>query len=166
MAFEAQIIDFLGAQQVFVLAAVGLVAGRASLSESGLMEMRLLELVGLVAMAGQASADRVRLQEARGFAGVRVVASDAFSLGSGMRHLGLIDLLNLVAVAGGAQRFRVGIGEDNFAVFRGRVADFAGLVGKWRMGKFLQQLRLRGLVRIVALGAGSGSKGLPLVSLD
>src|SRR5450759_2956319 len=130
------------------------------------MEMRLLELVGLVAMAAQAGADRVRLQEARGLAGVRVVTSDAFSLGSGMRHLGLVNLLDLVAVTGRAQCFCVGVGQDNFAVFRGRVADLASFVRKWRMAKFLQQLRLRRLVRIVALGAARGRKGLPLVSLD
>src|ERR1019366_2651397 len=166
VAFEAQRIWFLGAQQVVVVAAVGLMAGRASLLKSRLMEMRLLKLVGLVGMASQTGADRIRLQEARGFAGVWVVASHAFSLGSGMRHLRLIDLLHLIAVTSGAERSRVGVGQNNFAVLRGRVADLAGLVGKWRMRKFLQQLRLRGLVRIVALRTSGRSKGLPLVSLD
>src|ERR1039458_6059856 len=87
VAFEAQRIWFLGAQQVIVVAAVGLMASRASLLKSGLMEMRLFELVGLVSMAGQTGADRIRLQEARGSAGMGVMTSHAFSLGPGMWHL-------------------------------------------------------------------------------
>jgi hypothetical protein len=143
VTFEAQRVRLLGAQQVLVVAAVRLVAGRASLLKCRLMQMRLLELVGLVGMAGQAGAHGIRLQEAWSAARMRIVAGDAFSLGSGMRHLGLVDLLNLIAVARGAKRSRVGVGQNNFAVFCRRVADFASLLGKRRMREFLQQLRLR-----------------------
>ena len=76
--------------------------------KSGLMKMRLLELIGLVGMAGQTSADRIRLQEAGRLAGMRIMASYAFSLSSGMLHLGLLDLFCLIAVAGSAERLRVG----------------------------------------------------------
>jgi len=94
------------------------------------------------------------------------VTSQAFSLGPGMRHLGLVDLLHLIAVTSGAKCFCVGVGQDNFAVFCGRVADLAGLIGKRRMRESLHQLRQRRLVRIVALRAGGRRKRLPLVSLD
>ncbi len=55
----------LGPQQVLVVAAVRLVAGGASLVEGGLMQVRLLDLVGLFAVAGQAGVDRIRAWEAR-----------------------------------------------------------------------------------------------------
>src|ERR1700693_5105377 len=87
VAFEAKRIWLLGAQQVIVVASMGLMAGRASLLESGLMKMGLLELAGLVGMAGQTGGDRIRLQEAGRSAGMRVVTSHAFSQGSRVRHL-------------------------------------------------------------------------------
>src|SRR5208337_2916521 len=153
-------------QQVSVFAAVGLMAGCASLFESRLMEMRLLELVSLVAVAGQTGADRIRLQEARTFAGMGVVTSHAFSLGPGMRNFGLVDFVRLIAVTGRAERSSIGVGQDNLSVFRRGVAGIAGLLGKRRMGKFLHQLGQRRLVRIVALRASGRGKGLSLVSLD
>jgi hypothetical protein len=151
---------------VFVVAAVRLMADRTRLSKSRLMKMRFLELFGLVGMAGETGADWIGLQEAGSLAGMGIVAGDAFSLGSGMRYLGLVDVLHLIAVAGGAERSRVGVGQDDFAVLGGRVTDFAGLFGKGRMRKLSHQLRLRGLMRVMTLGAGGGGKRLSLVSLD
>src|ERR1700693_3464545 len=142
VTFEAQRICLLGAQQVIVVASMRIMAGCASLLKSGLMKMRLLELVGLVGMAGQTGADRIRLQEAGRSAGMRGVTSHAFSQGSRGRHLGLVDFFYLVAVTGGAEGPRGGVGQDNFAVFRGLVADLAGLVGERWMRKFLEQLGL------------------------
>src|ERR1017187_7475116 len=151
---------------MFVVAAVRFMADRASLLKGWLMEIRLLELAGLVGMASQTGAHRVRLQKARCFAGMRVVTRHAFSLGSGMRHFSFVDFLYLIAVTGGAERSRIGVGQDNFTVFGRRVADLAGLVGEWRVREFLHQLRQRRLVRIVALRTSSCGEGLPLVSLD
>ena len=166
MAFEAYRIGFLGAQQVIVVAAMGLMADRAALLKRRLMDVCLLELVRLLAVAGQTGADRIRMQEARSFAGMGIMASHAFSLSSGMRHLGLVDLLHLIAVTGGAERSGVGVGQHNFAVLRRLVADLAGPVGKWRMDKLLHQLRLRRLVRIVALRTCGRGKRLSAMSLD
>ena len=109
MALEAERICFFCAQQVLVVAAVRLMAGCASLPKSRLVQVCLLELLGLIGMAGQAGAHRVRLEEAWSLAGVGVVAGDAFSLRSGMRHLGLINLLDLVAVAGRTKGSRIGV---------------------------------------------------------
>ncbi len=73
VTFQAQRIA-LGAQQVFVVSAVRLVAGGTALSEGRLMQMRFLELVSLLAVASQAGIHRIRLDEARSFAGMRIVA--------------------------------------------------------------------------------------------
>jgi hypothetical protein len=166
MALKAERICFLGAKQVIVLAAVRFVTGRASLLESRLVQVCFFELVGLIAVASEARAHRVRLQEAGTLAGMWIVAGDAFSLGSGMRHLGLVNLLDLIAMTGRAECSRIGIRQNHFAIFRRRVADLASPVGKGRMRELLHQLRLRRLMGIVALGTSSRAKGLPLVRLD
>ena len=166
VAFQAQRVRLLGAQQMIVLAAVRLVTDGASLLKCGLMKMRFLELGSLIAMAGETGADRVRVQEARSLAAMRIVASDAFSQGPGMRHLGLLHLLGLIAVTRGTERPAVSVGQYNFAVFRGLVTDGATPVGKWRMHESLHQLGLRRLMRIVALRTGGRGKRLSLVGLD
>ena len=84
MAFQAQRVRVLAAQQMFVVAAVRLVAGRASLLECRLVQMRLLALVRLIGMAAEAGAYRIRLQQSRRLAGMRIVAGDAVSLRSRM----------------------------------------------------------------------------------
>jgi hypothetical protein len=151
---------------MLVFPAVWFVASCASLLKSGLMQMRLLELIGLVGMASQTGTDRIRLQKSRCFSGMGVVARDTLSLCPWMWNLGFIDLLDLIAVAGGAERSGVGIGKDNFAIFRGRVAHIASLVGEGRVSELLQQFRLCRLVRIMALRASGCGKRLPLVCLD
>ncbi len=153
VTLQAQIIDLLGAQQMLVLSTVRLVASGTSLLKCGLMEVRFFCLISLVGMASQAGADGIRLEEARRLASMRIMASYALALSSGMLHLGLVDMLRLIAVAGDAESFRVSVGQNDFAVFRRRVAGVATLVGKRRMGKFLKQLRLCRLVGIMALRA-------------
>ncbi len=164
MTFEANIIYLFRPQQMLIFAAVRLMASRASLHKCGLMQMRFLELFRLIRVAGQTGAHRIRLQKSRSLSRMRIMAGDAFSLRSGMRHLGLVDLLHLLAVTSGAQGARVGVGQDNFAILRRRVAHVAGLLGKRRMRELLQQLRLRRLVRIMALRTGGRCKRLALVS--
>jgi hypothetical protein len=166
VALKAQRICLLGAQQMVIVPTVRLMTGCASLPKSWLMEMGFLELIGLIGMAGETRADRIRLQETRASSGVRVMASYALPLCTGMLHFGLFDLLRLIAVTGYAERPRVCVRQNHFAVFGGGVADFAALVGKRRVREFLQQLRLRGLVRIVALRAIRGCEGLTLVDFD
>ena len=165
MTLQAQRIA-LGAQQVLVVAAVRLVAGGTALSEGRLMQMRFLELVSLLAVAGQAGIDRIGLDEARSLAGVRIVAGDAFSLRAGMLHLRLLDLLSLLGVASHAERLGIGLRQHDLAVLRRLVADVAGAAGERRMRELLHQLRLRRLVRIVTLNAIGGGERLPLVRLD
>jgi len=52
VAFEADVIYIRCPQQMLVIAAVRLMADRAGLSESRLMQMRLLELLGLIGDLG------------------------------------------------------------------------------------------------------------------
>jgi len=95
-----------------------------------------------------------------------IVASDALALGSGVRDFGLVDFLCLIAVARGAKGSSVGVDQNYFAVFGGRVAHVAGLLGKGRMRELLHQLGKRRLVRIVALETIGGRERLPLMRLD
>ena len=74
VALEAKLVRTAGAQQVFVVSAVRLVAGCATLVECRLMQMRFLHLIGLIAVASKASLHRVRLSESWTLAGVRIVA--------------------------------------------------------------------------------------------
>jgi len=123
-------------------------------------------LLRLLGMARQAGANRVRLQEAGSLSGMGIVASYAFSLSTGMLHFGLIDLLRLIAMAVDAELPRIGIGEDDFAVFRRCVAGVATLFGEWRMCEPGHQFGQRRLVWIVALRAIGRGKGLFPVGLD
>src|ERR1700733_4026993 len=104
MALQAQSVGSLGTQQVIVLAAVGLVAGGASLLECRLMHKVLLALVGQLAMTAQADVDRIGLGQAGLTAGMRIVAVGAISCRSRMLHFRLLNLLRLLAVAGYADR--------------------------------------------------------------
>src|ERR1035437_6841586 len=92
MAFEAERVGVFRPQKVDVVAAMRFVADRAALAKRRLMQLRLLELLSLFAMAGKAGIHRIRLQEARRPSGVRIVAGNAFSLCARMLHLRLRDL--------------------------------------------------------------------------
>src|SRR5215469_11906230 len=112
-----------------------LVARRAAQPERRLMQMRLLELLRLIAVAGQASVDRVRLNESRRLAGMRIVAGHAIALRARMLHFGLVDLFGLVAMAGNAQRFGIGLRQHHLAVLRGSMTAVASSHRKRRMGE-------------------------------
>ena len=130
------------------------------------MQVRLLELVSLIAVAGQAGIDRIRLDEARRLAGVRIVAGDAFALRPRMLHFRLLDLLGLFGVTCHAQRLGIRLRQDDFAVLCRLMAGVARATGEGRMGELLHQLRLRRLVRIVTLNAIGCGEWLSLVRLD
>jgi len=117
MTLQAQRIAF-GAQQVLVVAAVRLMADGTALSEGRLMQVRFLELLGLVAVAGQAGIHRIGLDEARRLAGVRLWQA-THSPAPRMLHLSLLDLLRLFGVAGHAERLRIRLRQDDFAVLAG-----------------------------------------------
>src|SRR5579871_809211 len=102
---------------MIVLAAVWLVARRATLLERGLMQRVLLRLIRLISVASQANIHRVGLGQSRLPARMRIVAVRAISSGSRMRHLGLIYLLGFLGVAGNAQFFCAGCCQHNFALF-------------------------------------------------
>ena len=91
---------------MLVVAAVRLVAGRAAQPKRRLMQMRLLELLGLIAVARQAGVDRIRLNEARRLAGMRIVAGSAIALRARMLHFRFLDLVGLLGVARHAQRLQ------------------------------------------------------------
>lgn len=84
---------------------------------------------------------------------MRVVAGNAIALGARMLDFCFFDLFRLIRVARHAERLRVRVGQDNFSILRWRMADFARLICERRMRELLQQLGLRGLMRIMALDA-------------
>ena len=92
----------LRAQQVLIVAAVRFVTGSTTQSKHRLMQMRLLKLVSLFAVACQASIDGIGLNETGRLAGMRIVAGNAFALRARMLNFRLFDLLAFVAVAGQA----------------------------------------------------------------
>src|ERR1039457_3076953 len=142
------------------------VTRRAALFEGGLVQVCLLELVSLLTVAGEASRNRVRLQEPRCPSGMRIMAGNAFALCARMLHLGLLDLLCLFAVTSYAEGLGVALRQHDFAVFCGRVTGIATLALEGRMRELLHQLGLRRLVRVVALHAIGGGERLPLMRLD
>src|SRR5581483_2870634 len=155
-----------GAQQMLIVSAVRLMAGGAALRPGWLMQVSLLHLVCLIAVAGQAGVDWIRLNESRALPAMRIVAGDAFARGARMLYLRGLDLLGLIFVTGQAKSAAVTIGQDDLALLRGLVTAVAHLVLERVVQECLHQLRFRGLVRVVALQTIRGSERLPLVSLQ
>ena len=100
VALKAQLVRSCGAQQVLVLSTMWLMAGGATLGPGRLMQVRLLHLIGLIAVAGQAGIDWIWLYEARALAAMRVVARDAFARSARMLHFRRLDLFALIFVTG------------------------------------------------------------------
>src|SRR5690242_6795724 len=120
---------------MLVVAPVRFVAGGAAQTKCRLMQVRLFELCGLVAVAAQAGIDRIGLYEAWRLAGVRIVASDTFALGTRMRHFCLIDFFSLLGMAGDAECLGVGLRQHDFTVCRGLVAAVASVHRERRMSE-------------------------------
>jgi len=165
VALQAEAVRGLCAQEVLILAAMRLMAGGASLLESGLMQRVLLRLFRLIAVASQADIHRIRLGQSRLPAGVRIVTVRAISRCSRMRHLRLLNRVGLLGMASNAKVFRIGLREDNFSVLRGSMAGIARFIGKRWMQELPHQLRRGRLVRIVALCAVRFLKWLIVVRL-
>src|SRR4051812_7610737 len=122
MALKAQLVRAGSAQQVCVVSTMRLVAGCATLHECGLVQNCFLHLLGLIAMAGEASLHWIRLQESRRLSGMRVMARDAIALRARMLYLRRFNLLGLLVVARYTERARVVVGQYNFSVLRRLVA--------------------------------------------
>src|SRR5579872_4574973 len=150
---------------MIVRAAVRLVAGCATLSESRLVMIRLFGQVGDVAVAAETDVDGGGFRQAGLLAGMRTVAVGAIAGGSGMLDFGGFDELGFVVVAGDTEGFDVLLREDDFAVLSRGVADVTLLVGEGRMRELGHQLGRGGLMGIVTGEAISFFKRLVLVSL-
>lgn len=142
-----------------------LVTSGATLRECWLVVVGLLPRIGDIAVTGQADFDGVGFGQARLPAGVGTVAIGAIACGAGMGNFGGLDQFSFVVVAGNAQRFDVGLGQHDFSVFGGRVANLALLVSEGRMREFRQQLGRGGFVGVVTAHAIRGLEGLVLVRL-
>ena len=129
------------------------------------MQMRLLALLRLIAVAGQACADRIGLHKSRRVAGVRIVTVGAISRRARMLYFCFLDLLGLVGVAGDAEIFRRGLRQDDFAVFGRRVARVAGFLRERGMEEPRHQLGRCRLMRIVTGQAIRRAEGLVLMRL-
>jgi len=143
MTLQAQAVYRCHSEQVFVITPMRLMAGCASLPKRWLVQVRLLHLIGLVAVARQARRHRIRLEEARSFSSVRVVARSAIPQRSRMLHLGGVNLFPLVVVAGKAQRAGVGIRQHHLVVLRRLMTAVAHLIFEREVQERLHQLRLR-----------------------
>src|ERR1022692_4751994 len=116
VTFQAERIDGLSPQEMFVVSAMRLVASSASLCEGRLMQVRLFHLIALLAVAGKTGVHRIGLDEAGCPTGMRIVTSGAIALGAWMLHLGFFNFFRLLAVAGHANRLWLGLRQDDLAV--------------------------------------------------
>jgi hypothetical protein len=82
-----------------------------------------------------------------------------------MLNFGGRDQLSFIVMASHAQRLGIGLRQHHFSILSRSVADFALLIGKWRMGEFCHQLRGGGRVGIVTAHAIGRLKRLILVRL-
>jgi hypothetical protein len=152
---------------MLVLAAVRFMTDSTCLFEGGLMNVRFLELLGLIGMASETDVDAVCFGQARLRTGVWIMAVRAISGCAGVLDLCLFNQLGLIGVASDAQVFHIGLRQHHLAVFgRGVAVDAAILIGKGRMQELRHQLGLGGLMRIVTLQTVRGGEGLALVRLD
>lgn len=117
-------------------------AGGATLRESRLVQVRLLHLFRLLAVAIQAGRDWVWLDESGCPAGVRVVTGSAIALRAGMLYLGFLNLLCLLAMAGDANQLRLRLRQNHLAVLRGLMTGIARAAFEWRMRELLHQVGL------------------------
>ena len=165
MTLQTQSVS-LGAQQLWMIAPVRIVAGRASLLERGLMQYLLAMQFGLIGVASQTHIHRVRLQKTWGSAGMRAVTIRAVSGCSRMLEGCGFYFLGLVRVADHAQFFDLDFDENDFAVLRRAVAGLTLLFCKRIMRELLQQLWTVGLMRIVAFKAIGFGERLIMVCFD
>src|SRR5215467_1212652 len=106
------------------------------------MQMRLLHLLGLLAVAGEAGVYGIRLNESRRASGMGIVTGGAIALRTWMLEFRFLDLLSLLAMAADADKLHVGLRWDNLAIFGRLMAGVALSSSKRRMRLGLHQLLL------------------------
>src|SRR5215469_15930836 len=140
-------------------------AGSTTLFECRLMQIRLLALFGLIAVAFETDAYRIALRQSGVGARMRAMAIGAIALCSRMLNLCLRDQLSFVGMAGDTKIFYVRLSKNDLAIFRRSMAGGARLLGKRGMEKPCHQLGRRGLMRVMAAGAVRCREGLILMCL-
>lgn len=154
------------AQQLGALAAMWVVAGRASLLEHGLMQDALILQFGLVGVAIQADIDGVLLGISAVLAGVRVMTIGAIALRTLMLELCGFNSGHLIGMTTRTQRLDALLRESHPSIAGRRVTDIAELLAKGGMQVSLHELGPIGLVRIVTAHAIGLRERLALVRLD
>ena len=149
-----------------MFAAVRIVAGRAALLKSRLVENFLVALFRLIDVTIQTDVHGVGLGKCAGLSGMRIVAVGAIALSSGMLELRLLNLVGLFGMTPDANVFDLRLGQNDFSVPGRLMTDFAQLLAEGRMHESLHQLGLEGLVGIVTGHAIGFAKGLAIVCLD
>src|SRR5215472_12793460 len=140
-------------------------AGGTTLFERRLMQIRLLALFGLIAVAFQADAYRIALRQSGVGTRMRAMAIGAIARCSRVLDPCLRDQLSFVGMAGNTKIFYVRLSKNDLAIFRRSVAGGARLLGKRGMEKPCHQPGRRGLVRVMAAGAVRCREGLILMCL-
>jgi hypothetical protein len=153
-------------QEFWMFAAVRIVASRAALLKSGLMENFLVSLFRLIDVTIQADVHRVGLGKCARLSGMRIVAVGAIALSTGMLELRLLNLFGLLGMTSDTDVFDLRLGENHFPILRRLVTDFTQLLAEGRVHESLHELRLEGLVGIVTGHAIGFAEGLPVVRLD
>jgi hypothetical protein len=148
VALEAERIT-LRSQEFLLITTMWLMASRAALSKCGLVVYRLLRLFRLFGMAREANIHRIGLGESGRSASVRAVAIGAIPHGTRVLDLRTFNLLCLFLVTCDAQFTGARLRQDDFAVFRCLMADFALLFAERWMHESLHQFWPVGLVRVV-----------------
>ncbi len=166
MTLHAERSRVRGPKKMLIISAMRLMTSGASLLEGGLVKMGLLMLFSLIRMAGKAGIHRVRLDESRSLSRVRIVAGNALTLGAGVLDFRGLDSFGLLIMAGDAQRPRIGLRQNDFAVFRFRVTGVAGIAFERSVNELLHQLGACGLMRVMTGGAVCVRKRLAVMSFD
>lgn len=165
MTFRTHAVAFRP-QELRMFPAMRVVAGRAALLKSRLVENFLVSLFGLIDVTIQADVHGVGLGKSAGLSGMRVVAVGAIALSSRVLELRLLNLVGLFGMTPDANIFDLRLGQNDFSVLGRLMTDFAQLLAEGRMHESLHQLGLEGLVGIVTGHAIGFAEGLPIVRLD
>jgi len=166
VAFQAERVDFFSAQQVLVLAAVWLMARPATFLKRRLVQVLLFALLCLIRVARQANFHAVCLRQSRHIACVRTMAIRAVARSAGMLHFRAFYLLDLLRVTRCAELLGAGLSQNDFAVLRWLMADFALLFAKRQVDKPLHQLWPVRLVGVMASQTIGFLERLVLVGLS
>jgi len=120
-----------------MFAAMRIVAGRAALLKSRLVENFLVALFRLIDVTIQADVHGVGLGKCAGLSGMGIVAVGAIALSSGMLEFRLLNLVGLFGMTADANVFDLRLGQNDFSVSGRLMTDFAQLFAEGRMHESL-----------------------------